>query len=108
MISSLRCSGLVKERGGGVSHLKVARESNEPAVDSLSLHTLAQLGGHTRIHFDGGGVFALFEDADSQVTSTRPDLEDHVGRAQVGLVDDSVGGEGSVRRVEGGARRANP
>lgn len=49
-------------------------------------------------------MLALFEDADREVTGTRTDLEDHVGGAQVGLVDDSVRAR-SVRKVEEAAVR---
>lgn len=81
------------------------------ATDSLSLHTLAELGGHTRIHFDSRGVLALLEDAYREVTGTRTNLKDHVRGAQVGLVDDSARNKREVStqsRDGGSGARADP
>ena len=58
---------------------------------ALSLHTLAQLGGHSGIHLNGRAVLALLQDADRQISSSRSDLQYHVRCAQVGLVDDTAG-----------------
>jgi len=72
-------------------------DEEEREGDALALDTLGQLGGHARVHLDGRARLALLEDADRQVARTGTDLEDDVGSAQVGLVDDAAGGEeGSV------------
>lgn len=59
-------------------------------LNLLSLDTLAQLGGHARIHLDDGGLLGLFQDADRKVTGTGTNLEHHVCWLEVGLVDDAL------------------
>lgn len=66
---------------------------------SLSLYTLAQFGSHAWVHLYNGSLFSLFEDTDGQVTSTWTDFEHHVGRLEVGLVDDTLSDERVLENV---------
>lgn len=61
--------------------------------DVLSLHTLGELGGHARIHFDDRDLFRLLQNAHRQITRTRTDFQHRVGGFEGGLVDDALGHE---------------
>lgn len=57
---------------------------------SLSLNTLAQFGSHAWVHLYDSGLLCLFQNTDRQVTGTGTDFENHIGRLEVGLVDDTL------------------
>lgn len=53
-------------------------------------HTLGDLAGHTGVQFHGDQLLGLLENAHADVTGSGTDLEDGVGRLEVGLFDDGI------------------
>jgi hypothetical protein len=81
IISSFRCSGLI-EKEEAVRCKEPGREHHGAL---LSLNTLRQLGRHTRIHFHRSDMLGFFEDSNSEIASTRPDLKYLICWSKVGL-----------------------
>lgn len=68
------------------SRATCARAAGETPY-SLSKDTLLEFGRHTRVHLNRDTLLGLLEDPDCQVTGSGSNLEDDVGRLQVGLRD---------------------
>ena len=81
MISSRRCSGLVRAN----KRYGWKRPSKSWAEYALALHTFRKFSGHARVHLNDRAVLCLLQYPYSQIPSTRTDFEDLVRWTEVGL-----------------------
>ena len=54
-------------------------------IDALSLDPLRQLGRHARVHLHRRYMLRFFKYPHSQISCTRADLENFIGRTKIGL-----------------------
>lgn len=87
----------VELREGGLDD--VSQEDLELPLFWLPLDALRHFGRHAGVHLDGDDLLGLFQDSDCQVTRTRSDLEDSIGRLEVRLVDDLFGYTGVLEDI---------
>lgn len=69
---------------------KVSNDYFQFLLLHLSLHSFAQFGCHSWIHFNHLKLFALFQDANCQITCSRSYLKDYISRLQCSLVNNAI------------------
>lgn len=67
----------------------ISKQNLQSLLHRRALHTLCDFSSHARIDFDSDDFLCCFQNADSQVTGSRTNFEDDIGRLEVGLLHNS-------------------
>lgn len=77
----------------------ISEQNLQPLLLRLPLHTLRQLGRHSRIHLDCNHLPRLLQDLDCKIPRSRANLQHDVRLLQPGFVDDSLRHPGVLENV---------